>query len=109
MSPVRRVAEVARRVPEVKDVNISESPRDPTDTNTVEQENEGQDIILEPSQTIEGVLPTTVGQQTGVRDDTIREPRMVEEHIPLLKGGPPGPSGPPGNPGPPGDRGPPGP
>ena len=77
MSPMRRVAEAARRVPEVQDINISESPRDPTDT--VEQENEGWDTILEPGQTIEEVLPSTVGQQTGVRDDTIREPRMVEE------------------------------
>ena len=35
------------------------------------------------------VLTLTVGQQTGVRDDTIREPRMVEEHVPLLNGEPP--------------------
>ena len=89
MSPMRRVAEVASRVPEVQDINISDSPRDPTDINIVEQETEGQDIILESSQTIGVVIPSTVGQQTGVRDDTIREPRMVEEHVPLLNGGPP--------------------
>ena len=89
MSPMRRVAEAARRVPEVQDINISDSPRDPTDINIVEQETEGQDIILESSQTIGEVIPSTVGQQTGVRDDTIREPRMVEEHVPVLNGGPP--------------------
>ena len=55
----------------------------------MEQENEGQDIILEPNQTTEGVLTSPVGQQTGVRDDTIREPRIVEEYILLLNGGPP--------------------
>ena len=88
MSPMRRVAEAAHRVPEVQDINITESLRDPTDTNIMAQENEGQNIILEPSQPIED-LPSTVEQQTGVRDDTIREPRMVEEHVPLLNGGPP--------------------
>ena len=89
MSPMRRVAEAACRVPEVQDMNIFESPRDPTDINIVEQETEGQDIILESSQTIREVIPSNVEQQTGVRDDTIREPRMVEEHVPLLNGGPP--------------------
>ena len=85
MSPMRRVAEAARRVPEVQDINISNSPRDPTDINIVEQDTEGRDIILESSQTIREVIPSNVEQQTGVRDDTIREPRMVEEHVPLLK------------------------
>ena len=89
MSPMRRVAEATHRVPEVQDINISKSPRDPTDTNIMEQQNEGWDIILEPSQTTDEVLTSPVGQQTGVRDDTIREPRMVEEHVPLLNGGPP--------------------
>ena len=81
MSPMRRIAEAARRVPEVQDMTISDSPRDPTDVNIVEQETERR---LESSQTIEEGIPSTVEQQTGVRDDTIREPRMVEEHVPLL-------------------------
>ena len=89
MSPMRRIAEAARRVPEVQDINVSDSPRDPTNVNIVEQETEGQDIMLESSQTIGEVIPSTVGQQTGVRDDTIKEPRMVEECVPLLNGGPP--------------------
>ena len=89
MSPMRRVAEAARRVPEVQDINISDSPRDSTDIHIVEQETEGQDINLESSQTIREVIPSNVKQQTGVRDDTMREPRMVEEHVPLLNGGPP--------------------
>ena len=65
MSPMRRVAEAARRVPEVQDINITKIPRDPTDTN----------IILESSQHIEEVLPLAVGQQTSVKDDTIRNQR----------------------------------
>ena len=89
MSPIRTVAEAACRVPEVQDINITEIPRDPTDTNIMEQENEGQDIIPELSQPIEEVLPLAVGQQTSVRDDTIQEPEMVVEHVPLLNGGPP--------------------
>ena len=77
MSPMRRIAEAAHRVPEVQDMTIPDSPRDPTDVNTVEQE------------TIDEGIPSIVEQQTGVRDDTIREFRMVEEHIPLSNGGPP--------------------
>ena len=69
--------------------NISDSPRDPTDVNMVEQETERWDLILESSPTIEEGIPSTVEQQTSLRDDTIREPRMVEEHIPLSNGGPP--------------------
>ena len=88
MSPMIRVAEAAHRVPEVQDINITESLRDPTDINIMAQENEEWNIISEPSQPIED-LPSTVEQQTGVKDDTIREPRMVEEHVPLLNGGPP--------------------
>ena len=78
-----------RRIPEVQDMNISDSPRDPTDVNMVEQETERWDLMLESSPTIEEGIPSTVEQQTGVRDDNIREPRMVEEHIPLSNGGPP--------------------
>ena len=60
MIPMRRVAEAAGRVPEVQDINITKIPRDPTDTNIMEQENEGQDIIPESSQPIEEVLPSAV-------------------------------------------------
>ena len=91
MSPMRRVAEVALRVPEVQDINITEIPRDPTNTNIMEQENEGRDIIPETSPPIEEVLPLAVQPQTSVRDNTIREPEMVVEHMPLLNGGPPTP------------------
>ena len=89
MSPMRRVAEAAHRVPEVQDINISDSPRDPTDIHIVEQETEEQDIVLESSQTIREIIPSNVEQQAGVRADTVREPRMDEEHVPLLNGGPP--------------------
>ena len=89
MSPMRRVAEAACRVPEVQEINIIEIPRGPTDANVMDQGNEGRDIIAEWSQPIEEVLPSAVGQQTSVREDTIREPKMVVEHLPLLNGGPP--------------------
>ena len=48
MSPMR-ITEAAHRVPEVQDINISDSPRDPTNVNIVEQETEGWDIMLESS------------------------------------------------------------
>ena len=34
-------------------------------------------------------MPSTVEQQASVREDTIREPEVVVEHVPLLNGGPP--------------------
>ena len=89
MSPMRRIAEAACRVPEVQDITISDSPRDPTDVNIVGQETERRNLMLESNPTIEEGIPSIVEQQTSVRDDTIREPRMVAEHIPLSNGEPP--------------------
>ena len=53
------------------------------------QETERRNLMLESTPTIEEGIPSIVEQQTSVRNDTIREPRMVEEHIPLSNGGPP--------------------
>ena len=86
---MRRIAEAAHRVPEVQDMTMSDSPRDPIDVNTVEQETEKWDFMLESNPTIEEAISSMVEQQTSVRDDTIQEPGMVEELIPLLNGGPP--------------------
>ena len=49
MSPMRRIAEEVCRVSEVQDITISDSPRDPTDVNIVEQGTEGRDLMLESS------------------------------------------------------------
>ena len=87
MSPTRRVAEAAHRVSEVQDIDIVETPRGPP--NITDQWSEGRDLIPELSQPIEEILPSTVEQQASVREDTIREPEVVVEHIPLLNGGPP--------------------
>ena len=89
MSPMRRVAEAACRVPEVQDINIVETPRGPPNVNVTDQWSEGRDLIPESSQPIEEILPSAVEQQASVREDTIREPEVVVEHIPLLNGGPP--------------------
>ena len=89
MSPMRRVAEAARRVPEVQDINIVETPRGPPNINVTDQWSEGRDLIPELSQPIEEILPSAVEQQASVSEDTIREPEIVVEHIPLLNGGPP--------------------
>ena len=89
MSPMRRVAEAAHRIPEVQDINIVETPRGPPNVNVTDQWSEGRDLIPESSQPIEEILLSTVEQQASVREDTIREPEVVVEHIPLLNGGPP--------------------
>ena len=88
MSPIRRVAEAARRVPEVQDINIVETPRGPPNVNVTNQWSKGRDLIPESSQPIEEILLLTVKQQASVREDTIREPEVVVKHVPLLNGGP---------------------
>ena len=89
MSPMRRVAEAACRVPEVQDINIVETSRGLPNISVTNQWSEGRDLIPESSQPIEEILPLTVEQQPSVRKDTIREPEVVIEHVPLLNGGPP--------------------
>ena len=89
MSPMRRVAEAAHRVPEFQDINIGETPREPPNINVTNQWSEGRDFIPESSQPIEENLLLTVEQQVSMREDIIREPEVVIEHIPLLNGGPP--------------------
>ena len=87
MSPMRRVAEAAHRVPEIQDINTGETPRGPPNINVTDQWSEGRHLIPELNQPIEEILLPTVEQQA--REDTIREPEIVVEHIPLLNGGPP--------------------
>ena len=77
------------RVPEVQDINIVETPRGPPNINITDQWSEGRYLIPESSQPVEEILPSTVEQQASVREDTIRGPEVVVEHIPLLNGGPP--------------------
>ena len=89
MSPMRRVAEAAHRVPEVQDINIVETPRGHPNISITNQWSEGRDLIPELSQPIEEILLSTAEQQPSVREDTIREPKVVVEHVPLLNGGPP--------------------
>ena len=67
MSPMRRVAEAARRVPEVQDTNIEETPREPPDINITDQWSEERDFIPELSQPIEENLPSIVEQQESER------------------------------------------
>ena len=89
MSPLRGVAEAARRVPEVQDINIGETPREPHNINVTNQWSEERDFIPELSQHIEENLPLIVEQQVSMREDIVRESEVVIEHLPLLNRGPP--------------------
>ena len=89
MSPMRRVAEAAHRVPEVQDTNIEETQREPPVINITNQWSEERDFIPESRQPIEENLPSIVEQQDSVREDVVREPEVVTEHLPLLNGGTP--------------------
>ena len=49
MSPMRRVAEAAHRVPEVQDINIVEAPGGFPNISITDQWSEGRDLIPESS------------------------------------------------------------
>ena len=87
MSPMRRIAEAACRVPEVQDINIVEAPGGLPNISITNQWSEGRDLIPKLSQPIEEILPSTVEQQPSVREDTNKEPEVLVEHIPILNGG----------------------
>ena len=76
MSPMRRIAEAARRVPEVQDINIVETPRGLPNIRITNQWSEGRDLIPESSQPIQEILPSTVEQQPRVRKTLLENQKL---------------------------------
>ena len=81
--------EAVHRVPEVQDINVEGTMENLLDTPINDQWRENIDPIPGLNQPIGDNLPSTVEQHLSVREDTIREPKVVAEHTLLLNGGPP--------------------
>ena len=89
MSPMRRIAEAVRRVPQVQDINIEGTIENLPDTPISDQWDDSIDVTPELNQPIGDNIPSTMEQPLNERENTIRDPEVVAECVSLLNGGPP--------------------
>ena len=89
MSPMRRLAEAVCRVPSVQDINIEGTMENLPDTPINDQWDDSIEATPELNQPMENNIPSTVEQPLNERENTIRDPEVVVECVPLLNGGPP--------------------
>ena len=88
MSPMRRVAEAAHRIPEVQYTDNTETLREShemVDTHHIDEE---KNSTLRQIPQTERNIPTTSEQHSNQWEDDNREPEIIVEHVPLLNGGP---------------------
>ena len=89
MSPMRWLAEAVHRVPSVQDINVEGTIENLPDTPINEQWDDSIDVTPELNQPIGDNIPSTIEQPLNERENTVREPEFVAEHVSLLNGGPP--------------------
>ena len=89
MSPMRRLAEAVLRVPSVQDINVEGTMENLPDTPINDQWDDNIEATPELNQLMENNIPSTVEQLLNEREDTIGDPEVVVERVPLLNGGPP--------------------
>ena len=87
MSPMQWLAEAVRRVPSVQDINVERTMGNLPDTPINDQWDDSIEATPELNQPIENNIPSTVEQPLNVRENTIRDPEVVVECVPLLNGG----------------------
>ena len=87
MSPKRQLAEAVRRVPSVQDINIKSTMENLPNTTTNDQWDDNIEATPELNQPMENNIPSTVEQPLNEREDTIGDPEVVVECVPLLNGG----------------------
>ena len=87
MSPMRQLAEAVCRVPSVQDINVEGTMENLPDTPINDQWDDSIEATPELNQPMENNIPSTVEQQLNERENTIRDPEVVVEHVPLLNGG----------------------
>ena len=88
MSPMQRLAEAVRRVPSVQDINIEGTMENLPDTPINDQWDDSIDVTPELNRLIGDNIPSTMEQPLNERENTIRDPEVVAERVPLLNGGP---------------------
>ena len=84
MSPLRRVAEAARRTPEAQYSEDTETPRRTQPMTYTQNIDEGRDSTLRLTPQPEGRTPTTREPYSEQWEDNNREPETIMECIPLL-------------------------
>ena len=89
MSPMQGIAEPVRGVPQVQDINVEGTMENLPDTPINDQWSNSIDVTPESNQPVGDNIPSTIEQPLNERENTIRDPKVVAEHVPLLHGGPP--------------------
>ena len=89
MSPMRWIAEAVCRVPSVQDINVKGTMENLPDTPINDQWDDNIEATPELNQPMENNIPSTVEQPLNEREETIGNPEVVVERVPLLNGGPP--------------------
>ena len=89
MSPMRRLAEAVRRVPQVQDITVEGTMENLPGTPINDQWSDSIDITPESHQLIGDNIPSNIEQCLNERENTIRDSEIVSEHASLLNGGPP--------------------
>ena len=89
MSPMRWLTEAVHRVPSVQDINVEGTMENLPDTPINDQWDDSIDVTPESNQPIGDNIPSTMEQPLNERENTVRDPEVVAEHVPLLNGGPP--------------------
>ena len=87
MSPMRRLAEAVRRVPSMQDINVERTMENLPDTPINDQWDDNIEATPDLNQPMENNIPSTVEQPLNEREDTIGDPEVVVERVPLLNGG----------------------
>ena len=89
MSPMRQLAEAVRRVPSVQDINVEGTMENLPDTPLNDQWDDSMDSTPELNQPIGDNITSSMEQPSNERENIVREPEFVAEHVSLLNGGPP--------------------
>ena len=89
MSPMQRLAEAVHGVPSVQDINVEGTMENLPDTPLNDQWDDSIDATQELNQPIGDNITSSMAQPLNERENTVREPEFVAEHVSLLNGGPP--------------------
>ena len=88
MSPMQWLTEAVHRVPSVQDINVEGTMENLPDTPINDQWDDSIDVTPESNQPIGDNIPSTMEQPLNERENTIRDPEVVAEHVSLINEGP---------------------
>ena len=88
MNPMRWLTEAVRRVPSVQDINVEGTMENLPDTPINDQWDDSIDVTPELNQPIGDNILSTMEQPLNERENTVRDPEVVAEHVSLINEGP---------------------